>query len=209
MRLAPDKLNGLLNDMGQNFLWRPSVACPCLNPQSGQPKTNCQNCDGKGRYWKAGVVGAAAAIGRNALKKVVDFGIWDQGDCMLSIPSDSPLYAMGLYDRVTALNRTEPFSQVFVYGVNDKLKFEPVSIDRVFYLDAQENEVECDIPTYDPVLGLVWGAVAPPAKKTYSMSGRRRVEYFCYLDLTNDRPHHYGRALPRRVQLRRFDLFGN
>jgi hypothetical protein len=208
MRLEPGRLNGLLNDFGQDFVWRRGYACPCVNPQSGQPKRDCQSCDGRGRYWVAGVPGVAAAIGMDAAKKMAPFGLWDQGDFVMSLPSDSPLYEMGQLDRVAALNRTEPFSQNFVYGVNDALKFVPVSIDMAAWFDAQGNRVEGSV-SYDPVQGLVWGASAPPAKTTYALTGRRMVEYFCFLDLTRDRPHHYGRKLPRKILMRRFDLWAN
>ena len=33
-------------------------------------------------------------------------------------------------------------------------------------------------------------------------------EYYCFQEIPIDRPEHSGAALPRRVALRRFDLFG-
>jgi len=40
------------------------------------------------------------------------------------------------------------------------------------------------------------------------LTGRRRQEYFVYAEMPFDRPIHYGLTLPRRVVIRRFDLYG-
>ena len=42
----------------------------------------------------------------------------------------------------------------------------------------------------------------------YSMTGRRLPEYICYHDFPQDRAHHSGARLPRKVVLRKFDLLG-
>jgi hypothetical protein len=209
MRLSAAKFNGLLHGVGQAFLWRRGYACPCITPGSGQPKVSCAHCHGKGRFWAATATDGVAGVGsRDALKKQADFGIWDAGDMLLSIPSDSSLYAMGQYDRLLSVNKTEPFSMNLVYGVNDVLRFAPVSIERVTWLDGGNNLVDGDIPTISADGTLVWGASSPPAKTTYSLTGRRHPEYFVYHELPTDRPHHQGEPLPRRVVVRVFDLFG-
>ncbi|MCK7579808.1 MAG: hypothetical protein MZV65_31715 [Chromatiales bacterium] len=43
---------------------------------------------------------------------------------------------------------------------------------------------------------------------TYTLAGRAYPEYFCYGDFPQDRAHHHGEPLPRKVVLRKFDLFG-
>jgi hypothetical protein len=48
----------------------------------------------------------------------------------------------------------------------------------------------------------------PPAGVQFSVTGRRQQEYYIFRDLPQDRAHHGGAALPRRVVARRFDLFG-
>lgn len=209
MILASGKFNTLLNGYAQSFLWRKGYACPCVNPNSGQPKVGCTTCGGKGRFWSSATPGMAAVMGRDVAKKQAGFGLWDQGDIMLSIPSDSELYALGMYDRLEAVNRTEPFSMNFVAGINESLRFSPVSIDRVIYLDGTNQLVECDIPVINTDGTLTWGTIKPPVKTTYSMTGRRKPEYFAYDELPLDRAHHNGEPLPRRIVVRRFDLFNN
>lgn len=208
MRLSSASFNRVLNQMGQSFSWRRSYACPCVNKNSGQAKPNCPNCSGKGRLWGGAVSGDAGIVSRSKMRDFAAFGIWDQDDIMLSIPSDSPLYAMGQFDRVAALNRSEPFSINFVRGMNDTVKFPVISIERSFYL---ENDLIRDtpIPTVNPTTGqITWASGAPPVGATFSLTGRRAPEYFCYAELPTDRPLHFGEKLPRRVTLRRFDLFG-
>jgi hypothetical protein len=208
MRLSSAKFNGLINGVSQKFLWSRGFACPCLTTNSGQPKINCPHCHGKGRFWSGAVDGAAGVGSRDALKKQAEFGNWDAGDTLLSIPSDSPLYAMGEYDRVVAIHRTEPFSVNLVSGINDVIRFSIVSIDRVVWLDGSNNLVDAAIPKIKDDGTLLWGANAPPAKTTFSITGRRHPEYFVYHELTLDRPHHQGEPLPRRIVVRRFELFG-
>lgn len=207
MRLSPKRFNRHLNHMGQDFAWRRAYACPCVNPHSGSPKPACPNCAGKGRLWDAAVEGKAGIVGRDQMKAFAAFGMWDQGDIMLSIPSDSPLYGIGQFDRVAASNRSEPFSLNLVRGVNDLIRFPILSIERVFWL---VNEVPTDASPVSllPDGRIQWGELAPPINATYSVTGRRTPEYFCYTELPADRPMHFGETLPRRVALRRFDLFG-
>lgn len=208
MRLSPAAFNAHLNHLGQDFTWRKAYACPCVNPHSGAAKPNCPHCDGKGRLWDAAIPGKAGIVGRDQLRKFADFGLWDQGDIMLSIPSDSPLYAMGQFDRVAATNRSEQFSMNFVSGLNDRIRHAIISIERVFWIGAGDILVEGGIPTIGTDGTLAWTDGAPPANTTYSITGRRRPEFFCFNEIPADRPLHFGEPLPRRVVLRRFDLFG-
>jgi hypothetical protein len=153
------------------------------------------------------VPGEAGLVSREKMRNFAAFGEWDSDDIMLSIPSDSAFFAMGQFDRVTALNRSEPFSFNVVSGINSQLLFSIISVERVFWLVDGEI-VEGALPAVHDG-DLVWSFGAPPAGVTYSITGRRIPEYFCYMELPTDRPLHYGEKLPRRVVLRRFDLFNN
>jgi hypothetical protein len=208
MRLSPERFNALLGNLGQTFHWRKSNACPCVDPRSGAARVSCKRCGGKGRVWSDPVVSTAGVTGRDSMRQFQQFGILDAGDVMLVIPEDQPLYDVGEFDRVMMLNRTEPFSMNVVRNLNEALRFSVVAIDRVYWLDADENEVDGDLPTVNDDGSLTWVGEVPPTGKTYSITGRRHPEYFCYLALPLDRPHHFGARLPRRVVLRRFDLYG-
>lgn len=208
MRLSPVKFNALFNEVGQQASWRKSFACPCLNPHSGQARPDCPQCSGMGRLWAAGVPGMAAVAGRDAQRNWASFGRWDSGDVVISIPSDSPLYAIGEFDRVVLENRTEPFSINITPGINDEIRVPIVSVDRVFWLDDAQAVVEGVLPAISADGTLDWGASPPPEGVTYSLTGRRKAEHYVFYEMPSDRPHHAGAALPRKVVLRRFDLFG-
>lgn len=208
MQLQASAFNRMLNGVGQAFHWRRGYACPCVTRSSGQPKPNCSHCSGKGRTWGEGQDGTAGVISQSKLRNYSALGIWDKDDMMLSIPSDSPLYAIGEFDRVMALHRSEPFSINLVRGLSDTLRLPVVSVERCYWLDANDAVREASLPTVAANGTISWAGAAPPAGTTYSLTGRRRPEYFCYLEIPTDRPMHHGEPLPRRVVLRRFDLFG-
>jgi hypothetical protein len=209
MRLNPDAFNRHLNNMGQQFIWRQSFQCPCINPRSGQATVGCPQCGGKGHLWIAGVPAVAGVASASVQQQWAAFGMWQDGDAVLSIGSDSPMYEMAQYDRVTMLNNTNHFSYPMTRGAPSERLFVSVQkITRVFWLDANKAIVEGGIPTVAADGTLSWTTGAPPAGTQYSISGTAYSEYFCYGGYPASRMEHSGARLPRRVVLRRFDLFG-
>ncbi len=241
MRLNPARFNRFLAGIGQDLAWRPSHACPCVRAYSGAADPSCRHCAGKGRRWDTAIACHAGIVSHEIARKYAPMGLLDAGDVLLVIPSDSPVYAIGEFDRVVMTDRTEPFSLNLIPGSN-VLRFDPVSIHAVTWLNARGElvdglfrfatpdgavfvtsdgreftlkltfEVRPD-GTYAYLANGVTGGVTPPPLTpppgaTVSISGRRHPEYFCYLTLALDRPHHSGEPLPRRVLLRRYDLFG-
>jgi hypothetical protein len=208
MRLNPLAFNTFLAAIGQRMSWRKAYVCPCVNQSSGSPKPNCPTCKGKGRTWITAVEGMAGISGTKVQREWAQFGQWESGDTVLTLPSDSALYAMGQFDRVTLLDGSEPFSLSLVRGNNDVLRQKNESIERVFWLSLAGVPVEGGIPTVGAEGALTWATGAPPAGTQYSITGRCRPEYFCFADLPSARAHHSGAALPRKVVLRKFDLLG-
>ena len=193
MKLSAAKFNTLLANMGQSLLWSASQACPCANPYSGAADPECLHCNGKGRIWGDPQVSSAGIVSRDA------------GDVMLVLPSDQSVYALGELDRVILTDRTEPFSMNLIAGTNS-LRCLPVAVDRVTWIENGAL-VSGDLPCHYEDGQLQWSGAAPPGN--FAVTGRRHPEYFCWQTLPLDRPHHHGEALPRRVILRRFDLFGS
>ena len=207
MRLSPASFNRLLNHLGQSFSWRKGYACPCVDMHSGAASLSCTQCLGKGRIWGSANAGSAGIVSREKMRNYAAFGVWDSDDIMLSIPSDSPLYAMGQYDRVAALDRSEPFSLNIIKGFNDVLNFHVLSLDRAIWFSGGDI-IEGAIPFVSENGIISWpNGVVPGSGVTFSLTGRRMPEYFCYLEIPTDRPMHHGEPLPRRVVLRRFELF--
>ena len=222
MRLNPAHFNRFLAGIGQDLAWRPSHACPCVQAYSGAADPNCRHCDGKGRRWGEAIATQAGIVSHDIVRKYAPMTILDAGDVMLVIPSDQPIYQIGEYDRVLMTDRTEPYSFNLITGSN-ALRFDPVSIDTLTWLNEDGDLVQGTPPDGWAAGVFTWDApepdpedpeaevsepVTPPPGVTVAISGRRHPEYFCYLTLALDRPHHSGEPLPRRVLLRRFDLFG-
>lgn len=207
MRFSSGKFNAFLNKLGQSTSWRKAYDCPCADPNSGAAKYGCLQCNQTGIIWDPVVTAKTALAGQKVQRAWAMFGLWEQGDVVLSIPSDSALYAMGEFDRVEFDDSSVPYSIKLTRGADDVMPFTVSSVDRVFWLDVNENIVEGGIPTVAADGTLSWTSGEPPAGTQYSITGRRRPEYFCWGEFPQDRAHHGGEPLPRRVVLRSFDLF--
>jgi len=212
--LTPEHFEAFLDRVGQTLGWRQASACPCTNPLSGAADPACRFCRGKRYVWAGPIQGTAGLSGQKIQQQWAQFGKWEAGDVVISIGSNSPLYGIGLYDRVTFLNDSQGFSLVLTQGVNDELFGTILSIDRVYWLAADEHGVKQQVEGSEPIIAedgtLSWdiNAVAPPTGSPYTIEGRRCSEYFVFYDYPQDRSHQHGSPLPRRVVLRRFDLYG-
>lgn len=205
MRLDPTAFNRFLSGIGQRFSLKRASACPCVDPNTNAPKTDCAQCAGFGWTWGAAVTGMSGIASLKVQREWANFGLWQSGDVVLTIPSDSPVYAMGPYDRVTMLDSTEAFSFVRHRGIDDIQPVSWASIERVYWLDGSEAIVEGGIPTFSGGV-LAWSDGAPPNGQQYSITGRKHPEYYMLQEFAQDRAHHQGLALPRRVVLRKLDL---
>lgn len=211
MRLSPARFNRFLNKIGQSVGWQRASDCPCRDPHSGAARYNCVNCHGTGVLWAAAQTGTVALTGQKLQLAWAQFGLWEQGDVVVSLPSDSPVYAMGQFDRVRFLDSSRPFSVVHTHrDAGDSFGAGVTRLDRVFWLDGDEVVIEPALPVLDTATGdLDWsGTTAPTDGTQISVTGRRYPEYFCWGEYPQDRAHQHGDDLPRRVVLRRFDLFG-
>lgn len=208
MQLDPCAFNRLLAGIGQDVLWRRSYLCPCVNPHSGASKPNCPRCSGKGRFWDPPVASRVGVPSTRVQREWAQFGRYESGDMVLSIPSDQPIYEMGEFDRVTALNSSDVFQLPMVRGQNDLVRFPVLSITRVFWLAQNGEVVEGALPEVAPNGALSWVMGGPPPGTQYTVCGLRYAEYYCYMELPSDRGEHGGALLPRKVALRKFDLFG-
>lgn len=213
----PDAFSRLLGNsgdgLGQNVSWRRSYECPCRSPTSGQARRDCLQCRGDGQIWtppEPGPVWTGLA-GLKVARDWASFGEFQKGDVVLTIPQDSPLWACGENDRITMIDSSQPFSLVLRRGKVDCLRGTIDLIERVFYLDPLSQAiVEAPIPPWDAEGTLDWTGIAgaPPDGIGYNVTGRMRPEYFIFKDLPQDRQHHYGMDLPRRVVARKFELMG-
>lgn len=206
MELNPARFNALIGGMGLRASWRRGYACPCVEPTTGAPDPACRACRGLGRVWMPGVDVIVGKCSSKSTKAWADFGRWDDGDAVMNFGSDSAAYGIGPYDRLLMLDQSEPFSLNLTRGVNDRIAFSVISIEKVLAFDERRTLREFGLPDVNPSGELEWASGEPPAHQTYSITGRRHVEYFCNPDQPLDRPFHAGAALPRKVVLKRFEL---
>ena len=211
MRFNPILFDRHLANMGQDTLWRRSFSCACVNPASGQADPKHALCGGKGRIWDAPVATVVGVASQATQAKWAAFGMYAMGDMVLVIPQDSPMYGAGLFDRITALNASDVFSQPLVRGApTEKLHFQPSTITRAFGLDPVTSQVvDFALPTVGATGVPAWGAgvLAPLPGTTYSLTGTRFNEYYLFENFPSDRNMHAGMRLPRRVVARQWDLF--
>lgn len=214
MLLSPARFNGLLANLGQNVLWRRAQLCPCRNAYSDAAVQGCPVCDGKGVFWSPAQAALVGLSGMRAQNQWAQFGSYEQGDVVVTLPSDSPIYGLADHDRVMFADSSIGFTQIFRRGQDDApLPFPVLSIERVFWLAPDgETIIDGDIPVADADSRLRWtraGGVIPAAGQQYCMTGRKNTEYFVALSsMVQDRAHHQGAKLPRKCVLRRWDLYG-
>ncbi|QNJ57320.1 hypothetical protein Dolphis_13 [Pseudomonas phage Dolphis] len=211
MRFNPNRFDRHLANMGQDIKWRPSFACSCFNLSSGAPDPKCKLCVGKGRIWEVTKDTVCGVCKQDTQAEWADSGLWESGDLVVTIPQSSPMWDAGQFDRVTMMNATDRFSQPLQRGApTERLLFVPKSIDRVFWRHPQTQAmVTGGIPVVDASGNLTWpNGGEPPMGMTYSLSGWRHSEYFVFGNFPSNRNMHQGMRLPKRVVLRRWDLFG-
>lgn len=213
MRLNPAAFNAFLSgNIGQNMNWRKGNPCPCFNPKSGAALPGHALCGGKGWIWDAPLATKAGLTQQKVNREWANMGQWEAGDAILTIPSDSIMYAdCGRFDRIELLNSTDAFKLMLTRGVTDRVFLPVVKFTRVFWLDPNNNQqiVTGGLPAIDGNGALTWpNNDGPPAGVQYSISGTRYTDYFVWYNLPSDRNEHFGAALPKKLLMRRFDLFG-
>lgn len=206
-RLNPASFNRFLaGNVRQDFTWRRAYACPCVATNSGAGDQDCETCGGLGWAWAAPVAAWAGMTNMSPAKANQMFGVWDPNDATLTVPSDSPLYDAGRYDRIRAGDASSRFSRVVKPNLNPRLIGEIIEVDRVFWI-TDDVVVDGKIPTITDGL-MTWpDGGGPPAGQTFSVSGRRYDELFVFTQMPQNRNSGVD-GLPRKLPVRGFDLFG-
>lgn len=208
MELLASDFNELLAGIGQRCEWRRSFACPCGSNASGSGAADktCPHCTGFGHLWEDPIESVVGKTGSDVRKKWAQFGQYDDGDTVVTIGSDQAAYGIAAFDRVLMLDQTEPFSMKLVPGVNTRITFPILSVEKVLVIGADGSLKSLGLPDVNQLGQLVWPTGKPLT--AYSITGRRPVEFYAWTNQPFDRPHELGEPLPRRIVLRRFDLYG-
>lgn len=213
MQFSRQAFNTHIGNMGQDVLWMRSWACPCLNPASGSPKPSCPICVGRGRLWDAPVEMVMGIASQKTQIKWAQMGMWEHGDMVVVIPENCPAWDEGgQFDRIVTKNGKDGFSNVLVRGSQtERIRMPINSITRCFWIDPANPAriIEGGIPAWDESGRLSWpDGGEPPLGQQYSISGDRFSEYFMLDGFPDDRNQHRGMRLPKRVVLRKWDLYG-
>ncbi|EPT1453048.1 hypothetical protein ACVOZ6_004703 [Escherichia coli] len=213
MKFSSGAFNAHIANLGQDVYWMRSWACPCMNPTSGSPKPSCPLCGGCGRIWDAPVEMIVGIARQSTQIKWSKMGQWEHGDMVVVLPENCEAWEYGgQYDRFITKNGLDGFNEVLVRGAaTEKLRVPVNQINRCFWIspDDQTQLVEGGIPQVDDKGRLTWpDGGAPPLGQQYSVSGDRYSEYFLVDAYPDDRNEHAGMRLPKRVVLRKWDLFG-
>lgn len=224
--LSPAKFNALLSNarpgLGQNVTWAKATLCPCRSRTSGAAEQGCPVCRGKGHFYAADAPAWTALASMKIQRQWEQYGQFELGDLVATIPSDSPMWACGEHDRITFTDSSEPFSFVSLGGI-DSLPWAAYQIDSVVWRDPTTKAIVFGVvPRQLADLSLrgprSWSSQfsskfgpnggLPPAGVQFTISGRRHPAYWVFQDLVQDRSHSAGLALPRRVVLRKYALAG-
>ena len=201
--------NEFLGDIGATVTWRKASECPCRNSRNGGADPDCPVCEGMRYVWDAGVVTKIGVQALQTQRKFAAFGEWEKGDMLATIPSDSPAYAVGEYDRFVIEKAELRLSSILTKGLNDRLKYATIkSLDRVWSI---QGTVAVDYYAgKDFALSgnaIVWSPSATlPDGTQYTVRYFAVPEYFVYLTLPQDRMQS-DLDLPKKVPLRLMELF--
>lgn len=227
--------NAQLRRMGQDVVWARASKCPCVDPTTGSPSPTCKVCRARSYLWADGVPARCGLSGMSVQREWAAFGQFMSGDVVVSVGSDQPLYAAGEMDRVLFIQSSESFDYIQCRGALQEFRllapspvlltrgevsaafvkplppgFSVITFDRCFWLTpARDAVIEGGLPVQALDGSLSWpDGGEPPEGVSYTLRGRRVPEYFVFGAFPRDRAHYGGQALPRRVTLRKWDLFG-
>lgn len=213
MQFSRTAFNAHIANMGQDVWWMRSWACPCMNPTNGSPKPGCPLCVGRGRLWDAPVSMVMGIASQQTQVRWAKMGQWEHGDMVVVIPEDCDAWDYGgQYDRFITQQGLDGFSEVLTRGSPaEKLRVPVNSVMRCFWIDPANPKgiVEGGIPDIDASGRPTWNnGGEPPFGVQYSLTGDRFSEYFMLDSYPDDRNEHRGMRLPKRIVLRKWDLFG-
>ncbi|EAB4417299.1 hypothetical protein D7B12_17875 [Salmonella enterica] len=212
MKFSSKAFNAHIENIGQNVLWMRAWACPCQNPTNGSPKPNCPLCVGRGRVWDKPVETTVGIASQSTQIKWAKMGLWEHGDMVVVVPESSHVWDNGgQFDRFITQEGLDGFSEIFVRGApTEKLRIPIHRIMRCFWIDPANPKgiVEGALPLIGEDGRPSWpdGGEPPPGIQ-YSLTGDRYSEYFMLDSYPDDRSEHKGMRLPKRVVLRKWDLF--
>ncbi|HHA3594123.1 TPA: hypothetical protein ACODIZ_003650 [Salmonella enterica subsp. enterica serovar Newport] len=213
MKFSRQAFNTHIANMGQDVLWMRSWICPCQDKNTGSPKPSCPICVGRGHVWDQPVPMVLGIASQKTQIRWEKLGQWESGDMVVVVPEDCPAWDnAGQYDRIITQHGLDGFSEVLTRGApTERIRMPVHSVQRCFWIDPNDSTriVEGVIPEMDANGRPHWPNGGEPAPGTqYSLTGDRYSEYYLLDSYPDDRNEHRGMRLPKRMVMRKWDLFG-
>lgn len=213
MKFSRQAFNAHIDNIGQDVLWMRSWACPCMDRNTGSPQPACPLCVGRGRLWDAPVEMVMGIASQSTQIKWAKMGMWEHGDMVVVLPENCEAWDYGgQFDRFITKQGLDGFSEVLTRGApSERLRMPVNSIMRCFWIEPGDpvRIQEGGLPVIDAKGRPSWpNGGEPPPGMQYSLTGDRFSEYFMLDSYPSDRNEHRGMRLPKKIVLRKWDLYG-
>ena len=113
-------LIALLNRTAINSVWEQSLPCPCINPETNQPRLDCKHCLGKGIIFRKPRI---VAIAFQSNEKDTYSGAMGERDMGTTIATPAPTEnriedGISFRDRITPMGLT--LTQTYIVNITEK-----------------------------------------------------------------------------------------
>lgn len=123
---SPQDFEDLIQEKGYRILWEKSMNCPCLDPTTTHGVPNCNQCDGRGKFYYSSETIKGIITRQNKELQIGDaIGTLDPGSAYLTVSHNKFLAP---FDRITNLDSLTLYNEVMYHNekYGDWLRYPPV-----------------------------------------------------------------------------------
>lgn len=151
-RQQVQNLTNLLLRTSINSIWEQSLPCPCINPETNQPRIDCKHCFGKGIIFRKPRV---IAIAFQSNEKDTYSGAMGERDMGVTIGTPVPTEnriedGISFRDRITPIGLT--LTQTYIVNISEKrfkqgvvIPYNVVTFNTIMYEDDNRELQTIDI----------------------------------------------------------------
>jgi hypothetical protein len=104
----------LIQQKGYHLTWRKAILCPCVSPQTDQPRVDCPTCDSSGFFYVEPINIQGVMTGLELRKDVYrNLGEWLEGS---SVVTTAPEVRLGYRDSVEMTHSVMTFNEWITKG---------------------------------------------------------------------------------------------
>lgn len=110
----PEEFERVILQHGKYVTWRKAMLCPCENHETGQPKLDCEDCDGSGYVYVDPHNIQAHMVSFDKSTRIYEkFGMWLEGNVMVTV---MPQYRLGFRDSIEMQDAIMSFNELLRKG---------------------------------------------------------------------------------------------